>query len=99
MLTITQRAVAALEQARSNSDIPDDATLRLSMAAPSDGEAPGLSLGFVDEPFGGDATGEAHGMPVCMPPDIAAQLDDVTLDLVERDGRAELVLVGSSDGD
>lgn len=92
MLTITERAVQVLENARSESEIPDDAALRVSVAAQSDGDNPGLSLGFVDEPFGGDQVGEAHGMSVCVSSEIATQLDDVTLDVVERDGAAELVL-------
>ena len=91
MLTITETAVDFLAQAREQSDIPSDATLRIG--TPSDGDIGGITLGFVEEPFAGDAVGEAHGLPVCVAPEISATLEDAVLDVMRDEEGPRLVLV------
>lgn len=91
MLTITEPAAEFLTRARDESDIPNDASLRIGAA--SDGDAPGITLGFVDEPLKGDAVGESHGLPVCVAPEVSAALDSAVLDVVSDDEGAHLVLV------
>lgn len=91
MLTITEQAATLLTATRAQSDVPDDAVLRV--AGPADGASPSISLGFVPEPVSGDAVGDAHGMTICVAPEVAPQLDSATLDVVEEQGEPQLVLV------
>lgn len=95
MLTVSREAVSLLITAREESDIPADAALRV--ARPSDGTDAGITLGFVDRPYQGDEVGDAHGLPVCVAPDIAPQLDTSMLDVVEEHGEPRLVLVPATE--
>lgn len=93
MLTLTPSAAEALAATRSQQGIPDDATLRVAAAAASNGEQPGITLGFVDQPMDGDQTGDAHGMPICVAPEVAEVLSDATIDTQSEDGQTRLVLL------
>lgn len=93
MLTLSPSAAQALAQSRSQQGIPDDATLRVAAAPTSDGEQPGITLGFVDEPMDGDQTGDAHGLPICVAPEVADALSDATIDTQTQGGETRLVLV------
>lgn len=90
MLTLTMPAAEYLTQARERSSAGDDATLRV--AGPADSSA-GYSIGFVPEPLSGDAVGEAHGLPMCVAPEVSAALDHSAIDLVRDGAEARLVLV------
>lgn len=90
MLTITQPAATFLMRAREQSGAPSDSTLRVG---PSGGNSDGpLSLEFVPEPMTGDAVTDAHGLPVCVAPEVNEVMDAATLDVVEDAGREHLVL-------
>jgi Fe-S cluster assembly iron-binding protein IscA len=94
MLTLSPTAATLLSETRSQqAGIPDDATLRVAAAPAQDGEQAGLTLGFVDEPHEGDQTGEAHGLPICVAPDVADALDDVAIDVQQDGDSAQLVIV------
>lgn len=93
MLTLSPSAAAALAQTRSQQGIPDDATLRVAAAATNDGEQPGITLGFVARPMEGDQTGDAHGVPICVAPEVADVLSDATIDTQSDGDQTRLVLV------
>lgn len=93
MLTLTPSAAEALAQTRSQQGIPDDATLRVAAAPTSNGEQPGITLGFVDQPMEGDQTGDAHGLPICVAPEVADALSDATIDTESAGEQTRLVLV------
>ncbi len=80
MLTLSHPAAAALTDARSQQGIPDDALLRVAGA--TDGQQ-GISLGFVDAPMDGDQTGDVHGLPFCVAPEVADALSGAKIDLQE----------------
>lgn len=94
MLTLSPTAATMLSETRSQqAGIPDDATLRIAAAPAQDGEQAGITLGFVDQPQDGDQTGEAHGLPICVAPEVADALDGAAID-VQQDGEsAQLVIV------
>jgi Fe-S cluster assembly iron-binding protein IscA len=91
MLNISPQAANLLVQARESSDIPDDAVVRVAESTEPAGS--GISLGFVDEPLAGDAVGNAHGLDICVAPEVAPKLDDATLDVVQEEGETRLVVV------
>ena len=96
MLTLTLSAAEALSTARSEQGIPDDAALRVTAAPAGNGEQPGITIGFVDEPMDGDQTGDAHGMPICVAPEVADALSDATIDAQTEGDQTRLVLVPGS---
>ena len=93
MLTLSPSAAEALAATRSQQGIPDDATLRVAAAPATNGDQPGITLGFVDQPMEGDQTGDAHGLPICIAPEVADALSDATIDTQAEDGQTRLVLL------
>jgi Fe-S cluster assembly iron-binding protein IscA len=93
MLTLTPSAAEALATARSQQGIPDDATLRVAAAPAGNGEQPGITIGFVDQPMDGDQTGDAHGMQLCVAPEVAESLSQATIDTQTEGDQTKLVLV------
>lgn len=93
MLTLTPSAAETLATARSQQGIPDDATLRVASAPAGDGEQPGITIGFVDQPMEGDQTGDAHGMPICVAPEVADSLAEAKIDTQTEGEQTRLVLV------
>ena len=93
MLTLTRTAASLLAESRERQGIPDDASLRIAATVAQDGDQPGITLGFVDQPFSGDQIGTVHGMPNCVAPEVADALDDVAIDVEDRNGDPRLVLV------
>lgn len=91
MLTLSETAASMLSESRSQQGIPDDATLRV--AAAEQGPQQGLTLGFVDQPMDGDQVGAAHGMAICVAPEVAEQLADAKIDVQHVGDSAQLVLV------
>ena len=91
MLTLSETAATLLAESRSRKGIPDDAVLRVAGAA-GEGEQ-GVTLGFVDEPEAGDRTGSAHGMKLCVAPDVAEALDGAQIDTQISGGSTQLVIV------
>lgn len=93
MLTLSRTAAEALATARTEQGIPDDTTLRVAAAPASNGDQAGITIGFVDEPFDGDQTGDAHGMPICVAPEVADQLSGATIDTKIDGDETRLVIV------
>ena len=94
MLTATKNAAELLTDIRAKSEAPDDAMLRVAAGTQAaDGEDPTISLGFVDEPLATDAVADAHGLGICVAAELAPQLDDAVLDVVEEQGQSRLVFV------
>ena len=83
MLTLTQPAATMLSDVRSQQGIPEDALLRV--AAATDGQQ-GISLGFVDQPFDGDHTSDAHGLSYCVAPEVADALEGAKIDVQDPSG-------------
>ena len=94
LLTLSSSAANLLSNARSQQGIPDDATLRV--APSTEGGAGNISLGFVDQPFEGDQTGDAHGLPYCVAPEVAPALDEAKIDVQGSGDDAQLVVVRES---
>ena len=94
MLTLTQPAATMLTDVRSQQGIPEGALLRV--AASGDGQQ-GISLGFVDQPFEGDQTSDAHGLGYCVAPEVADALAGAKIDVQDPDadsnGPTSLVIV------
>ena len=93
MLTLTPTAANALTETRSRQNIPDDASLRVASTPAADGQPSGITLGFVDEPQSGDQVGEAHGLTICVAPDVADDLAGAQIDLQMQGDDAQLVVV------
>jgi len=93
MLTLSQNAAHALTETRERQNIPDDASLRVASAPATDGNTGGITLGFVDTPMDGDQGGEAHGLTICVAPEIADDLADAQIDLQQQGAEAQLVVV------
>lgn len=94
MLTLSETAAAVLSDSRSRQGIPDDAMLRVSAEGP---DQQSLSLGFVDEPVDGDQTGSAHGLGLCVAPEVADALDGAQIDVQTVGEDAQLVIVPAED--
>ncbi|MDW3213242.1 MAG: hypothetical protein R8G01_04535 [Ilumatobacteraceae bacterium] len=93
MLTLSPTAANALTETKTRQNIPDDASLRVASAPAPDGQQGGITLGFVDEPMAGDQVGEAHGLTICVAPEIADDLDGAQIDLQQQGAEAQLVVV------
>lgn len=93
MLTLSPTAANALTETKTRQNIPDDASLRVASAPATDGPQGGITLGFVDEPMAGDQVGEAHGLTICVAPEIADDLDGAQIDLQQQGAEAQLVVV------
>lgn len=94
MLTLSPTAATVLTNARTEQGIPEEATLRIAAApAAENGQQGGISLGFVDQPMDGDEQGEAHGLSICVAPEIAPALADQRIDIHQDGDEAQLVLV------
>ena len=94
MLTLSPTAATMLGNERTKPGIPDDATLRVAPA--TDGQPGSISLGFVDNAFEGDQTGDAHGLPYCVAPEVAPALDGATIDVEGAGDEARLVVIPAS---
>jgi Fe-S cluster assembly iron-binding protein IscA len=93
VLTLTPTAASMLTNARDSQDgIPNDATLRIA-ASDVDGQPGTISIGFVEQPFEGDQSGDAHGLSYCVAPEVADQLDGAAIDVQSADGEARLVVI------
>ena len=93
LLTLTPTAASMLSSARDETEgIPDDATLRIA-ASDADGQPGTISIGFVDAPFDGDQSGDAHGLSYCVAAEVAEQLDGAAIDVQGTGGEARLVVV------
>lgn len=93
MLTLTRTAASMLAEAHDRQGMSSDASVRVASTVTHNGDEPGITLGFVDQPFDGDQVGTVHGVAICVAPDVAAALDDAAIDVEDRDGDPYLVLV------
>jgi Fe-S cluster assembly iron-binding protein IscA len=88
MLALTDRATEMIEGILETPGVPDGAGLRIMPAVPMDvnsGNAVGLQIGVVAEPFAGDSVVEHEGARVFIADEIAPVVDDKTLD-ADQDG-------------
>lgn len=98
MLQITTTAIAALEEARAQQQIPDDHGVRVSAQPdPNDATTAVLALGFAEAPMEGDQVTEQSGTEVFIAPEIAEPLADTILDLEETPQGAQLILKPQGD--
>ncbi|MFI7703364.1 HesB/IscA family protein [Nonomuraea sp. NPDC049480] len=77
MLTLTDKAVAAIRDVMAGVDVPADAGLRISAKA---GEAGALELALASQPQAGDQVIEKGDVRVFVAEDTVAILDDKALD-------------------
>ncbi|MGH9177839.1 MAG: iron-sulfur cluster biosynthesis protein [Acidimicrobiales bacterium] len=81
MLQCTQTAAMSLQQLRRSQGVPDTFGVRVFAAETPEGEA-ALAIGFADRPAEGDQVAEQHGTQVFVAQEVAAELDEVELDMV-----------------
>ena len=93
MLTLSPTAANALTETKTRQNIPNDASLRVAPAPAIDGEQSGITLGFVDAPHAGDQVGEAHGLAICVAPEVADDLNGAQIDIKQHGDDAQLVVV------
>lgn len=77
MLTLTDRAVAAIRDLMVGEDLPPQAGLRIM---PKAGDTETLELFLASVPHAGDQVIEKEDVRVFLEPEAAAALDDKTLD-------------------
>ena len=80
MLQCTQTAARSLQELRRSQGIPDTFGVRVFAAQTPEGEA-ALAIGFADRPADGDQVAEQHGTRVFVAQEVAAELDEVELDM------------------
>lgn len=93
MLTITRPAATMLLATRDLEGITTEASLRVASSTSGNGDAPGITVGFVDEPYEGDQVGMIHGLSLCVAPEVADVLSSAAIDIEEENGETVLVLV------
>lgn len=94
MLTITQEAANLLVSERASSGAPDSYGIRFFAAMPEEGGGePQLAIAFVPEAAPGDQVTEQEGVTAYVAQEVAAALEDVTIDAAAPDGSPELVLL------
>jgi Fe-S cluster assembly iron-binding protein IscA len=81
MLRCTPTAAATLEQVRRRNDLPEEYGIRIAAAPAPEGQL-GLSISFAEAPAEGDEVSRQHGATLIIAPEIAEQLDGLTLDVV-----------------
>lgn len=93
MLQITDAAVAALEEARTAQQVPDDHGVRVSAQPDPDDDANTvLALGFIEAPAEGDQVTDQAGTDIYIAPEVAEPLADTVLDIEETPEGAQLIL-------
>ncbi len=93
MLQITDAAVAALEEARTAQQVPDDHGVRVSAQPDPDDDANTvLALGFIEAPAEGDQVTDQAGTDVYIAPEVAEPLADTVLDIEQTPEGAQLIL-------
>ena len=90
MLEITHGAAALLTELRKGQDVPDDYGLRVFPETAEPGEVT-IGLGFADQPVPGDQVTEADGMKLFVAQELAAPLEDATIDVAQENGEEQLV--------
>lgn len=101
MLQCTQAAAETLDQVREQQGLPESFGIRFFPAETPEGEV-ALGMTFTDAPAAGDEVSEQHGTRLIVAPEIAAHLNEMTLDVVPdpmADGDAPPQLVLRRPGD
>jgi hypothetical protein len=81
MLQITDAAETALRRIRLESDVPQDATVRIGPIATADGVA-GIGFAFTDGPETGDQRiSEVEDFQVYLAPELAGRLKEAALEV------------------
>lgn len=81
MLQCTPAAAATLQMVRERNAIPGELGVRLSLAQSPQGEV-GLGIDLASQPEAGDQVTEQHGTTLIVAPEVSAQLEHLTLDVV-----------------
>lgn len=93
MLHVTTAAVAALEQARTVQQVPDDHGVRVSAEPdPQDPESAVLALGFAEAPAESDEVTDHDGTTIFVAAEVAEPLAATILDVEDTPEGAQLVL-------
>ena len=90
MLEMTNRAATLLTELRRNSDIPDNAGVRVYGESTPEGQA-SLAIGFTEEPVPGDQVTETNGIKLFVAPEVAAPLQDAVMDVTGENGGSQLI--------
>lgn len=86
MIHVTARAAQHLIGVRARRGFSQDAGARFIRVSN------GVGMSFLGAPRPGDDVLSAHGIDLYVGPDVARKLEGSTLDVRERDGRADLIL-------
>lgn len=89
MLTLTENAVAVIQNLTGQPEVPEGAGLRIA----TDQSAGALTLSLAEGPLDGDEVVDASGARLFLDPDAAMLLDDKALDAaVDPDGRVQFAV-------
>lgn len=90
MLQITHGAATFLSELRRGQEVPDTYGLRVFSESTDPGEVT-IGLGFTDTPHEGDQVTEQDGLRVFVAPELAAPLEDATIDVAGDNGAPRLI--------
>lgn len=90
MLEMTNRAATLLTELRRNSEIPDEAGVRVYGESTPEGQA-SLAIGFTEQPAPGDQVTETNGIRLFVAPEVAAPLDNAVMDVTGENGGSQLI--------
>lgn len=98
MLQVTTAAIAALEEARTAQEVPEDHGVRVSAQPdPNDPANTVLALGFTGAPAEGDQVTEQAGTAVYVAAEVAEPLAGTVLDIEHTPEGAQLTLKAQDD--
>jgi Fe-S cluster assembly iron-binding protein IscA len=98
VLALTDNATVAIEGILNGSSVPDEAGIRITATAPSDGNAPSdLGLSLAENPGDSDQVIDQGGARVFVSPPIADFLDDKVLDARTDDQGVGFVISPQAD--
>ena len=90
MLEMTSRAATLLTDLRRESDIPNEAGVRVYSDKNEQGQ-PTVAIAFAADPMPGDAIAETDGVRLFVAPEVAEPLDEAVIDVTAEDGASQLV--------
>lgn len=91
MLELTQSAADALDQARTEQDVPEDHGIRVSAQPGPDGQT-GLAVGFAEGPAEGDEVTEQAGTTLFVAEELTGPLAESVIDLQDTEQGQQLVV-------
>ena len=90
MLEMTSRAATLLSDLRRESEIPNEAGVRVYSDKNDEGQ-PTVAIAFAADPMPGDEIAETGGIRLFVSPEVAEPLSEAVIDVTGDDGASQLV--------